>query len=64
MRLFKKPSNNRSVSVEELRGNTYATYKNSGVEVDLNRYFSTPHGKAAWEKIANSGPKLKQAPIR
>lgn len=51
----RRPSSESSPpTIEQLRGQTYAVFLNSGVRVDLNRYFSTIAGQRALEKIARS----------
>lgn len=41
-------------TIEELRGRSYAIFMDSGVRVDLDRYFATEAGQRALQRVSDS----------
>jgi len=51
LKLATPPSTEEAPTIAELKGRTYATFTDSGVAVDLGRFFASESGKKAVSDI-------------
>lgn len=64
LKLTTPPSTEAAPTIAELKGRTYATFTDSGVAVDLGRFFASDSGKKAVSEVVkgvkfyNPKPKL------